>query len=191
MGLVEIQNALARLYTDSYLRERFIKDAANVGRELGLNEIEASELSKISPEELSFFSDSLVWKRLNEVEKLLPLTRKILREKFRDEFQSFADTYNPTGIKKHLEDAQAFCDYVLKKNVTGWQKDLIRFEQARLEFNGLGKRLLMRRFNFNVFEVMEKLSRDEAIEDVRKKKWCGVWYRLGEKNEGKFRRINL
>lgn len=186
MGLAEIQNALARLYIDTELRERFFEDAKNIGREFGLSDEEITQLSKISSDELSFFSDSLFWKRLNEVEKLLPLTKKTLGENFKELFQFFAPTHNPTEIKKHLDDAIAFSKFLEKKIQIGWQFDLIRFEAARLEFNGLNRKLIVRRFNFDVIDLIEKLSRDEKIEITKKKKWTGVWLRLKRKGAGKF-----
>jgi hypothetical protein len=191
MGLAEIQNVLARLYTDSELRGRFIKDGLTVGRELGLDEKEAELFSQISSDELSFFSDSLVWKRLNEVEKLLPLTRKILGEQFKELFQTFAPTYNPHKIKKHLEDAIAFCDYLQKSTATDWVLDLIRLEQSRLEFNGMNRKIIVKRFRYDVFEITKKSAREETFESIRKKNWIGIWLRFKRTNQGNFYQINL
>lgn len=186
MGLAEIQNALARLYTDAELRERFFEDAKSVGREFGLNDEEINQLSKISSDELSFFSDSLLWKRLNEVEKLLPLTKKMLSEDFKDLFQSFAPTHNSTEIKKHLDDAIAFSKFLERKIQIGWQVDLIRFEAARLEFNGMNRKLIVKRFYYDVIDLIEKISGDEQFEIAKQKKWIGIWFRMKKQGDGKF-----
>lgn len=183
MGLAEIQSALAKLYTDSELRVRFLEDSANVCRELGLKSEDAEHLSKISHDELGFFSDSLIWKRIGEAEKLLPLINKALGEKFRKEFQSFASTYNPTEVKKHLEDAIAFCDYLEKKIEIKWIADLIRFEKARLQFGAFNRRLIVRRFLYEV------LNDNGIAETPIKKKWIGIWFRFNKKSKGEFYRI--
>jgi hypothetical protein len=188
MGLAEIQIALARFYTDAELRKHFLEDSKSVGRELNLSDDEIEQLSAISSEELSFFADSLVWKRLNEVEKLLPLSRKVLKEEFIDLFHFFAPTYNPTTIKKHLEDAIAFCEYLKKEVKTDWIVDLIRFEKTRLEFNGLEKRLMIAHFNYDLRDTIEK---NETIKPPHKRTWIGVWLRLTKKSDTKFYRIPL
>lgn len=179
MGLAELQNALARLYTDSELRTRFLENSANVCSELGLKKEEAEQLSKISHNELSFFSDSLIWKRFGEVEKLLPLTKKALGENFRLEFQSFASAYNTTEIKKHLDDAINFCRYLEKKIETKWMVDVIRFERARLHFGAFNRILIVKLFDYDVVNT----------KTPKKKKWIGVWFRFSKTRKGKFFRF--
>ncbi len=189
MGLAEQQKALARLYTDTDLREQFLIEPVNVGKEIGLNEDEAKKLSEVSKDELTFFSESLVWKRLNEVTKLLPLVRKAVGKDFEKMFFEFSATYNPTGVKKHLEDTIAFCSYLEKRVEGDWIFDLIRFEKAFLEFNGLNRKCLVRCFSFDLRKAIENLSNDENVDSIEKKCWCGIWLRLGKKGKAKFYRI--
>lgn len=182
MGLAEQQKALALLYTDAGLRERFFLDPLDVITEIGLKEDEAKKLAEVSKDELLFFSESLVWKRLNEISKLLPLVRKALCKDFDKIFFEFSLIFNPTGIKKHLEDAIAFCEYLETRIEKGWRFDLIRYEKSLLEFDGLNRKFLLRRFNFDLREVFEKLPQENKIDVVKRKIWFGVWLRLGKKH---------
>jgi len=191
MGLAEQQKALAHLYTNAELRERFLADAVSVGKEIGLSENEARKIAEVSVDEFNFFSESLVWKRLNEVKKLLPLVNKAMEKDFEKKYFEFSSTFNPASVRKHLEDAIAFCGYIERASEKAWLCDLVRFEKARLEFNGLNRKCLLKHFNFDLREVIEKLRRDEKIGVVERKRWIGVWLRLGKDKEVRFYRFSL
>lgn len=176
MSLVEVQNLLARLYTDEDLRQNFLSAPEKTGREFNLTEKEIAELSAILPEELNFFSESLFFKRLREVEKLLPRTKQILSSDFENYFREFSKTFLPISIKKHLEDAIQFSDFLIKQKLEPvWLKDWIRYERANLIFNGYGKKFLLRRFKFNIKEI--KLNEREP----QRKPTVAVWLRIGGK----------
>jgi hypothetical protein len=165
MSLLEQQNFLARLYTDEKFRRAFLNEPLKIGAENNLNEAEIIELSKVMPDELNFFSESLFVKRLREVEKLLPLTRKILVENFQQHFRAFTNNYNPQTVKKHLEDAIEFCKYLQTKQIE--TKDAAKFEQAKLEFHGYGKSFKFVRLNYN-------------IETFEPKKGFAIWIKIGK-----------
>jgi hypothetical protein len=176
MSLAEVQNLLARLYTDKVLRQKFLSAPEKTGREFNLTEKEIAELAAVLPAELDFFSESLLFKRLREVEKLLPRTKQILSEDFEKYFREFSNSFLPTSIKKHLEDAVQFADFLLKQELkSAWLKDLIRYEQANLIFNGFGKKFLLRRFNFNIKEISRKSAQ------AQRKPSVAVWLRIGGK----------
>src|SRR5687767_6092436 len=103
MPLLELQNFLARLYTDEKLRRTFLTEPDKIGGENNLSEREIAEIAGIIPDELTFFAGSLYWKRLRETEKLLPLTKAALNEDFEKLFGQFTEHYNPQSVKKHLE----------------------------------------------------------------------------------------
>lgn len=192
MGLAEIQRALANLYTDERLREHFVRDSLSVGRELGLSEDEAQQIAKIPLSQLSFFSNSLVSKRFGEVVKLMPLTQKVLGKSFDNAFRKFAQDFNPNDIKKHLNDAVTFAKYLesnYQKHINGpdWILDLIRFERARLIFSGSGKRILIKRFRFDIRTLIERLDKGEIPEQVEKTRLSGIWWRFTDKGKGKLR----
>lgn len=135
MSLLEQQHVLARLYTDPAFRKEFYAKPREIGQELGLSESEIEELSEAAREEVRRFSDSLGWKRLREVEKLIPSTRDLMGEDFERTFFDFARSFNPQGIKKHYEDAVEFCRSVQSKdNISAIIKSAARFESTRLTF---------------------------------------------------------
>ncbi|MGC2235802.1 MAG: hypothetical protein WA584_06550 [Pyrinomonadaceae bacterium] len=182
MSLLQQQNFLARLYTDENLRKRFLSEPEKIGLENDLTESEIAGLSAIIPEELNFFADSLVWKRLREVEKILPLTRKALSENFEEYFRQFSQNYNPKSVKKHLEDAVEFCSFLQnRKTKPVWAKDSAKFEQARLLFDSKAKDFLFRKFNFDI----RKISREDAkaLSEFPARRTFAIWIRVGNKSK--------
>lgn len=186
MSLFEQQNFLARLYTDENLRRSFLSEPEKTGAENDLNEKEIVELSQIIPDEINFFADSLVWKRLREVEKFLPLTKKVLGENFANHFREFSKNFNPKTIKKHLEDAIKFCSFLQKQTIKPvWASDLIGFEQARLIFNSNEKNFVARKFDFDIREILNYVSRKDAKtpSDFPKRRTFAVWLRIGNRTK--------
>ena len=176
MSLAELQFFLARLYTDDDLRREFLSAPEKIGRKFDLTKQEIDEIMTVFPEEISFFADSLFFKRIREVEKLLPRTKQILQKNFETHFRAFSQTFLPITIKKHLEDAVHFADYLIKQNVKPeWSVDLIRYEQANLIFHGCGKTFLFRRFKFNVKQFSRK------PENPQNKSSVAIWLRIGSK----------
>ena len=181
MSLLEQQNFLARLYTDESLRKRFLSAPEKTGEENNLDEKEIAELAAVLPEELNFFAGSLFWKRLREVEKMLPLTRKFLAENFEKYFREFSQNYQPSSVKKHLEDAVEFVNFINKREKEDvWIKDLARFEQAKLEFYGYGKVFVFRVFDFDFKEFYRRDAERQSFK-LKKKKTLAVWLRIGKK----------
>ena len=107
MSLTTVQKVLARIYTDSKLRDNFLTNPDVVGTSLGLNCQEIWQLSQLSSKQVNLFANSLKHKRLGEIRKLLPLTHKILGKELDRLFFKYSETYLPTGINKHLLDAIA------------------------------------------------------------------------------------
>jgi hypothetical protein len=127
-------------------------------------------LLDIVPEELEFFAEALFYKRLREVEKLLPLTRNHLAEDFEKYFREFAGMFLPSTTKKHLEDAVEFCSYLQKhKNSSDIERNIAKFEQAKLEFWGFEKRLVIKFFEYDV-------------KTNQKRKHFAGWLRVGGRN---------
>ncbi len=142
MSLLEQQNVLARLYTDREFRTQFNAEPLATGRNLGLSDGEIGELSEYAREEVERFSDSLIWKRLREVEKMIPATSKLLGEQLQEAFFDFAPTFNPQDVRKHYEDAVAFCRFLQSKALTS--DDIgasARFDATRLTFFNESKRV--------------------------------------------------
>lgn len=173
MSLLEQQNFIARLFTDEDLRREFAENPEKTARKNALDENDFLQLKQILPAELNFFAESLFHKRLQEVERLLPLTRKVLQKEFRMFFRQFARDFQPKTIKKHLEDAVQFAGFLSKKSFEkDWIKDLIIYEQARLKFNGYHKSLIIKSFAYDVKHF--------TGENPRKKRTFVIWLRIGK-----------
>ena len=182
MGLVEVQRALARLYTDGALRGRFFAHLRPVSQELGLSDDEAAQIATISAIQVGRFADSLVAKRRHEVEKLLPLTRRVLGREFSAEFARYASAPVPDGMHRHREDAIAFAAFL--GNSDGrpgppWAMDLLRYERSWLEAGSSRRRWLVRRFQYPVGRLARNLVEDTVLPSVPFQPTLGVWFRLG------------
>lgn len=154
MSLLEQQNLLAKLYTDEEFRRKFESEPEKIGRENNLNENEIADIKEILPDEINAFADSLFYKRLREVERFLPLTRKVLEKDFENNFREFSSNYNPKSVKKHLEDAIEFAKFLREKDwQIVWLNDLIKLEQSRLEFSGFGKNLMVNVYDFDLRNI--------------------------------------
>src|SRR5687767_15185079 len=183
MSLLKQQNFLARLYTDENLRKSFLQKPEQIGAENDLSDGEIQELAAVLPEELNFFADSLYSKRLREVEKFLPFTRKALGEDFSVYFRKYSQTFNPQTVKKHFEDAVGFGSFLQKQEIEPiWAKDLAKFEQARLIFNSNSKKFIFLKFDFDIREILKKFSVEnhETRNNFPKRKTFLIWFKAGK-----------
>lgn len=137
MGLSAVQGALARLFTERDLRERFHACPEETGSELGLDAAEVALLRQLTATQTESVALGLQRKRLTEVSKLLPRTRQALGTVFTTCFFRYAANGSPTGVHKHRDDARDFAAYLLAtdvfQNAPRWQRDLVRYESAWLE----------------------------------------------------------
>jgi hypothetical protein len=140
MSLQKQQTALARLYTDREFQSHFLADPKEFAAELGLTTNEAESLAATAADEVRWFANSLIIKRLREVAKKLPLTsREIGAEVFELKFRRFAAEYSPVSAKKHVEDTLAFADFLVNGEIGAALRRLVRFESRRLRHNALGR----------------------------------------------------
>ena len=179
MGLQEQQNVLARMYTDPEYRAAFLSDPHSVGNKDGLSSDEVSDIAAISQSELGFFSDSLVWKRRREVEKLLPLVRKALGDNFDRAFEAFSASYNHQSVKKHLEDAIEFCKFLEFDAHKGLlTRDTAKFERSRLEFFGFHKPIAVC-FLKHDFRGLHTGLTDKGRLALPRRRTIALWLRFG------------
>ncbi len=178
MSLLDVQNFLARIYTDAQLRREFLSAPEQTGRENNLSEKEIAELAAVFPAELNFFAESLFYKRLRAVEKFLPLTGKSLKGNFENCFREFASQFTPETIKKHFEDALRFAEFLQTKRIEPvWVADLAKYERAKLEFNVYQKRFIFRLFDYDIKEIFRHNA--EPQRKFRRKKTFAAWFRFG------------
>lgn len=171
MSLLEQQNLLARLYTDADLREAFLENPHSIAAEFGLTREEAQSITAILPDEVTFFSRSLVYKRLREVEKLLPICRNVLGDEFARLFEEFSSDYNPTSIKKHLDDALAFTGWLLGRETSPLVRDAARFESAKHRFFASNRR-------FSYCLLGHDFRRGFDSEKYLPRKTLALWFRF-------------
>jgi hypothetical protein len=185
MPLLEQQNVLAKIYTDETFRSEFLSEPEQIGLQNGLSKEESVEISRIMPAELKFFADSLFYKRLNEVIKILQISQKSIgKREFERFFREFANEFKPTKAKKHLEDSFEFCKFLLKQKLkSDWLREIIILEKARLQFYGYGQMFVFRAFRYN-------LARLQNPQDVRRSYWksltFAIWIRFGKKTWHRF-----
>ena len=177
MSLLDAQNFLANVYTDENLRREFLSAPEKTGRENNLSEKEIAELAALFPEELNFFAESLIHKRLRAVEKLLPVTAKSLKGNFENCFREFAVQYTPESIKKPLEDALRFAEFLQTKGIEPiWVADLAKYERAKLEFNVRQKRFTFRLFGHDLKKILRGDA--EPQKEFHGKRTFAVWLRF-------------
>ncbi|HZH33526.1 MAG TPA: hypothetical protein VEX64_01735, partial [Pyrinomonadaceae bacterium] len=60
--------------------------------------------------------------------------------------------------------------------------DLIRFEQTRLLFNGYSKKIILRRFHYDIREIVRQLTNatGEPLKRIPQRKTLAVWFRFGK-----------
>ena len=179
MSLLQQQNLLAKLYTDENLRAAFFSEPEKIGKEFFLNESEITEISEMLQEEISFFSESLIFKRLREAEKILPLVRESIGDDFPRLFREFAQLYNPQTVKKHLEDALEFCVFLQKHaSVSEISKNAAKYEWAKLKFFNDSPPITICFLRFDVRKINNQNALTNNSNEKRKTK-IAVWLRAG------------
>lgn len=182
MGLAQLQRALAQLYTDAQAREAFFDDPAAGGQWLGLTPEEVGQLSAAAAQ-ISFFALSLQRKRLNEVNRLLPLTRRALGPQFGAMFLEYARTSVPRGLRKHQDDARAFADFIGQRARTGvvvsaWGGEVARYEAAWIRASDPTCRCLVLWFYHPVGTLAQNPAQNDLAALPLKQFTLAAWYRL-------------
>ena len=183
MSLATIQKTLARIYTDSKLRDDFLMNPNVVGITLGLNYQEIQQLSNLSSQEVNLFAGSLKYKRLGEIRKFLPLTSKVLKQEFDRLFFRYAETYLPSGNRKHLLDAIEFADFLINLNAAEsiqpvWVLDILSYEKIWLEQLRSKSFFLIRRFNYQITPLVNSLQIQESDPVLNLQSNIGIWFRF-------------
>ena len=191
MGLTDVQSALARLFTESALRESLFLDPQRAAEELGLSACEAAQVAQLSAAQVGYFAASLIAKRRHEVEKLLPLTHHLLGRQFHDAFEHYAAVPIPHGLQKHHADALGFAAFYQEQGLLlnpPWSMDVLRYETAWLEAASPQRRWLFRRFRYPVSAILCDVVKDPAV-TFPTRTTLGLWFRV--RPEGPLRHLLL
>jgi len=181
MGLADVQTALAKLFTDENLRNRFFDDPLSVGRSLGLDDSEAAGLTGLSELHVTQFARSLRRKRVDDARKVLPLTSRALGDSFAPLLLGVLD--GPLPRDRHRDDARMLAMNLerLARNGTldpPWAADLARYELTFTEIRKQRSVIIARRFRFPVGLLADAINRGEPIPQARPGCTVGLWLRI-------------
>lgn len=143
---VDLTSALARVLSDASLRSDFARDPANVADTLGVAEPHRTAFCSLRAEQLEAQARVLIGKRFRAVGILLPRTFARLGEDARPLFEAHAASFWPTGHRRHIEDAEAFGNFVAARNpafADVVELNRLRFlnRNARVRFHFAGVRV--------------------------------------------------
>ena len=176
MGLAEVQGALARLYVDSNLRDRFFTNPAAVGAELGLDSEEALSLARVPRRQVDQFAESLRRKRRDQVRRVVPITARALGPEYAASFERYVNEAPPRGSKADLEDAAGFVAALCRwanQVEPPWAVDLARYELAWRQAARVGRIPIVRMFRFAV----ANLATRREPEPVAPRTTLACWWR--------------
>ncbi|HEU4594703.1 MAG TPA: hypothetical protein VFS10_06010 [Pyrinomonadaceae bacterium] len=182
MGLAEVEHILGQLTTDAELRERFVHDPLVVGREMGLSAGETRQVARAAAARIESYNATRKGRRLLELSKLLPLTQRVLADRFSAHFQSYASAHPAVGARLLLEDAQEFASHLegrLREERVGpgWTLDLLRFEKARLKAADPSCRCVARYFRHDISRLVRSVARREETPTAARRSTVAVWWR--------------
>jgi hypothetical protein len=183
MVLARVQQALAKIYTNTEAKEIFFSNSHSVGKELGLNQQEIQQLNELSRQQVDLFAISLKRKRLGEIRKLLPLTYKCLGKDFSQLFWGYSETFIPKELKKHRQDAIKFVDFLESKIDRNWIIDVLRYERSWLKMTASDRRFHGCAFNYAIAPLIESLQKSENEPITIERFTFAIWFRLFSQNK--------
>src|SRR4030095_6572160 len=129
MSLSDIEQILTRLSSDEELRARFVENPFALGRELGLTPAGTRQLRREAADRFNSFAATPHEQRFVQVNKLLPLTHRVLRERFTNYFNLYVAEHGPPAVSRLFGDVLRFAEYLEEKLKddylgSGWTLDL-------------------------------------------------------------------
>src|ERR687889_896328 len=100
MGLSDIEQILARLSADEQLRARFVENPFALGRELGLSPTRTRQLRREAAERYDSFAATPRERRFIQVNKLLPLTHRVLGARFTHYFDRYVVEHGDVSVER-------------------------------------------------------------------------------------------
>src|SRR5215208_474017 len=184
MALSDIDQILARLSEDETLRARFVENPFALGRELGLTPTRTRQLRREAAERYNSFASTPRERRFVQVNKLLPLTHRVLRDRFAHYFNRYVAEHGPPAVERLFGDVLRFAEYLEEKLKgdylgSGWTLDLLRFEKARVKAADPNRRLVVQTFRHDISRLVRGIARKdkEALLEVVVRRSVAVWWR--------------
>lgn len=179
------QATLGRLYTNAAFRKEFVSDKKSFYRKYNFSLDTIQFIEGISVNQLTFFAESLLKKRMHEIKNLLPLTFKLLGREAHQLFLEFSDHYVPTGIHKHHEDALEFIAFLLKRKelFNRYLRAVLIYEKQQISNFTSRKKYLVRFYNYD-FASNYSLLLNQTDPGELPRKFCVILW-----SRGKLRKI--
>jgi hypothetical protein len=184
MSLSDIEQILTRLSAEPELRARFVENPFALGRELGLTPATSRQLRREFAARIDAFADTPRDRRFVQVYKLLPLTHRVLRERFTRYFDGYVLEHGAPAVERLFGDVLRFAEYLEAKLAddylgSGWTLDLVRFEKARVKAADPNRRLVVAVFRHDISRLVRGIARKdkEAMLEVVVRRTVAVWWR--------------
>lgn len=182
MELAASQKLLARVYTDSVLRNRFFADPVTIGASFGLSADAAKELAGLPKEELHKFTKSLRRQRLESVGRELPLTRQLLGRRFAEIFKDYVVKSQLPEKAFPWMDAVRFVDETLERKkhsaeVAQWELEFMRYECTHIAFNNSRDRFRSFFSLYRVHGIRRRLEEGSIPTSCAPIPCCSVFWR--------------
>src|SRR5215210_8339933 len=184
MGLSDIEHILTRLSADESLRARFVDNPFALGRELGLTPSGTRQLRREAAERFDSFAATPREQRFVQVNKLLPLTHRVLRERFTRYFDRYVAEHGAVAVERLFGDVLRFAEYLEERMRedylgSGWTLDLLRFEKSRVKAADPNRRLVVATFKHDISRLVRGIARKDkdAMLEVVVRRSVAVWWR--------------
>src|SRR5215213_647908 len=182
MALSDIEEILARLSADETLRARFVENPFALGRELGLSPTSTRRLRREAAERYDSFAATPRERRFVQVNKLLPLTHRVLGGRFNHYFDRYVVEHGAVSVERLFGDVLHFAEYLEEKLRddylgSGWTLDLLRFEKARVRAADPNRRLVVAYFRHDISRLVRGVARKDAPFEVVVRRSAAVWWR--------------
>ncbi|MDT5268536.1 MAG: hypothetical protein QOH49_722 [Acidobacteriota bacterium] len=184
MTLSDIEQILTRLSSDEELRARFVENPFTLGRELGLTPAGTRRLRREAADRFDSFAATPRERRFVQVNKLLPLTHRVLRDRFTNYFDRYVMEHGAPAVSRLFGDVLLFAEYLEEKLKgdylgSGWTLDLLRFEKSRVKAADPNRRLVVATFRHDISRLVRGIARKdkEALLEVVVRRSVAVWWR--------------
>jgi len=182
MALSDIERILARLSAEPDLRARFVENPFALGRELGLSPTRTRRLRREAAERFDSFAATPRERRFVQVNKLLPLTHRVLKDRFTNYFDRYVAEHGALSFERLFGDVLHFAEYLeaqLREDYlgSGWTLDLLRFEKSRVKAADPKRRLVVAHFRHDISRLVRGVARRDAMFEVVVRRSVAVWWR--------------
>ena len=182
MSLSDIEQILTRLSADEELRARFVENPFALGRELELTPARTRQLRRVAAERYNYFAATPHEPRFVHVNKLLPLTPRVLRARFTNYFDGYVVEHGAPAVERLFGDVLRFAEYLeakLREDYlgSGWTLDLLRFEKARVKAADPNRRLVVAHFRHDISRLVRGIARKDKPFEAVARRTVAVWWR--------------